>query len=155
MSEAMQWFNASYTRYFNTQHQRVGHLYQGRFFSNLVDRDPYLLEVTRYIHLNPFRARLVQQPLEYPWSSYRIYGGLEQDPWQLVQPGRVLAFFGSSLAEQSQRYREFVDQIVDEKVTLEPWVRTLRRKGLIPSRRWLCEKASEKVSDTFPALKSV
>lgn len=62
LSRYMQVLNARYTRYFNVRHARVGHLYQGRFFSRFVDRDAYLLEVTRYVHLNPVRAGLVERP---------------------------------------------------------------------------------------------
>jgi len=152
LSEAMQWLGASYTRYFNGRHLRVGHLYQGRFYSNLVDRDTYLLEVTRYVHLNAFRAHLVQRPLDYPWSSYRIYAGLERDPWGMVDRERVLSFFGASPFEREKEYRLFVDRLAEQEAALERWVRTLRRNRLIPPTRWLIP---QEVSDTSAALRSV
>jgi len=146
-SDAMHWISTSYTRYFNERHQRVGHLYQGRFFSNLVNRDAYLFEVTRYVHLNPVRARLVEQPSAYPWSSYRAYLGLEQDPWALVQRETVLSLFGASPSEQIERYRRFVEELAAAEI--DGWIRRLRRNKLIPPKRWLTE-----VPGTFPALES-
>ena len=141
-SKAMQWLNAVYTRYFNERHQRVGHLYQGRFYSNQVERDMHLFEVTRYVHLNPVRARLVAQPLEYPWSSYRIYLGLEQDPWHLVDSTPILQLFGDTPAVQVEAYRRFVEELVLEERAREVWVRRLRTHRLIPPLRWLREEKS-------------
>jgi len=137
LSDVMRWVGATYTRYFNERHQRLGHLYQGRFYSNAVDRDSYLLEVTRYIHLNPFRARLVQQPIEYPWSSYRSYVGCERDPWNLVAYERVLSYFGASVQEGATHYRQFVEGLAQQELELERWERQLRRQKLIPPSRWL------------------
>ncbi|MEO8630313.1 MAG: transposase, partial [Betaproteobacteria bacterium] len=60
---------------FNRPHVKVGHLFQGRFKAILVDRDAYLLEVCRYVDLNPVRARLVRKPGAWAWSSYRAHVG--------------------------------------------------------------------------------
>ena len=136
-SEAMRWIGTSYTRYFNERHRRSGHLYQGRFYSNVVGRDAYLLEVSRYIHLNAFRARLVQQPVDYPWSSYRSYLNLEHDPWNLVERERVLSYFGTSTTERVSRYQRFVEELAQQELELERWERRLRRDKLIPPARWL------------------
>ena len=71
----MQRLNSSYTTYFNSTHRRTGHLFQGRFKAILVDKDSYLLELSRYVHLNPVRAKLVECPEVYGESSYRAYIG--------------------------------------------------------------------------------
>jgi len=65
--------NTSYTNYFNAKTGRVGHLFQGRYRAILVEKDVYALELSRYIHLNPFRANLIKDPSDYPWSSYLAY----------------------------------------------------------------------------------
>ena len=70
LSVAIQWLNVSYAAYYNKRHQRVGHLFQGRFKAILIEADEYLKELSRYIHLNPVRAKTVTTPAEYPWSSY-------------------------------------------------------------------------------------
>ena len=76
ISSLMQYINGSYTTYHNTKYQRCGHLFQGRFKSIIVDKDRYFVELTRYIHLNPVRDKIVSLPDQYAWSSYRgyIYG---------------------------------------------------------------------------------
>ena len=76
LSKAMRQFNSVFTQAFNRRHGRVGHVLQGRFKSIVVDRDAYLLELCRYIVLNPVRAGMVKEPGKYPWSSYRATAGL-------------------------------------------------------------------------------
>lgn len=73
ISGVMQSINASYTTYYNIKRKHCGHLFQGRYKSIIVDADTYFLEITRYIHLNPVKARIVKSPEEYPWSSYKGY----------------------------------------------------------------------------------
>src|SRR5450759_3527274 len=70
LSRGMQWLNGVYTQRFNRRHECVGHVFQGRFKAILVERDSYLLELARYIVLNPVRAKVVKNPDRYPWSSY-------------------------------------------------------------------------------------
>ena len=76
LSLLMRHINGVYSQRFNRRHGLVGHLLQGRFKAILVDRDAYLLEVCRYVELNPVRATLVGDPAEWPWSSYRSHVGL-------------------------------------------------------------------------------
>ncbi|MCA1734260.1 MAG: transposase, partial [Acidobacteria bacterium] len=71
LSRGMQWLNGEYARGFNKRHKRVGHLFHGRFKGQLVEKDSYLLELIRYVALNPVRAGIVARPEEYRWSSYR------------------------------------------------------------------------------------
>ncbi len=83
----MQRFNASYTVYFNRRHRRSGHLFQGRYKAILIEKDEYLVELSRYIHLNPVRIKKYSQwEIEekrrilkgYPWSSYGGYTQLRK-----------------------------------------------------------------------------
>ena len=70
LSKGMKHLNGNYTQAYNKRHNRVGHLFQGRYKGILVDKDNYLLELSRYIALNPVRARMVRSAKDWPWSSY-------------------------------------------------------------------------------------
>ena len=69
LSAGMQYLGGSYTSYFNRRHRRAGHLMQGRYRGHLIDAEGYFLEVSRYLHLNPVRAKLCRRPWRYEWSS--------------------------------------------------------------------------------------
>lgn len=73
LSKVMQGLGQSYTGYYNRKYTKSGHLFQGRYKAILCDQDAYLLELVRYIHLNPMRAGMVKLPDEYPWSSHHAY----------------------------------------------------------------------------------
>ncbi len=75
LSQIMLHVNGAYTNYFNIKHKRRGHLFQGRYKSILVEADSYAGELSRYIHLNPVRAGMVDRPEKYMWSSYQYYIG--------------------------------------------------------------------------------
>jgi putative transposase len=103
LSTGMRQLNGVYAQWFNRRHGRVGHLFQGRFYSELVEREPHLLEVTRYVVLNPVRARMVAEPVDWPWSSYRATIGANTVPvWLDVD--WTLSHFGGSM----RRYADFV-----------------------------------------------
>lgn len=75
LSRLMQSVQLRYSQYFNRTHGHVGHCFQGRYLAILCDRDAYLLELVRYLHLNPVRCRLVKDPAAWEWSSHRAYLG--------------------------------------------------------------------------------
>jgi len=77
--KVMHGINGGYTGYFNRKYKRVGHLFQGRYRAILVEKESYLLPLSRYVHLNPVRAGLVRRPEGYRWSSYRGYIGRERE----------------------------------------------------------------------------
>jgi putative transposase len=82
LSMLMRHINGVYTQAYNRRHRKVGHLFQGRFKAILVDQDAYLLEVCRYVDLNPVRANMVAHPADWCWSSYRTHVGSESAlPW--------------------------------------------------------------------------
>ena len=82
LSRLMRHLNGVTTQDFNRRHGKVGHLFQGRFKAILVDRESYLLEVCRYVELNPVRAGIVAEPGAWPWSSYRSHiGQADPAPW--------------------------------------------------------------------------
>jgi len=113
LARFMQRFNTAYIMYFNKRHDRAGHLYQGRYKAILVDADSYLLELSRYIHLNPVRLRRFEGvPFEekvkaleqYPWSSYGAYIG-KQGP-AFLHKEMILGMIGGK--DRYRHYREFV-----------------------------------------------
>ncbi len=97
LSRSMQNLSFRFTRWINWREKRTGHLFQGRYKAVLVDGDSYLLELVRYLHLNPVRAGMVANPEEYPWSGHRAYLGLEKLPW--LTTDWTLAQFGKSVAQ--------------------------------------------------------
>ena len=108
LSRVMQNLGFRYTRYFNRRYARVGHLFQGRFKAILVDAESYLLELVRYIHLNPLRAGLVGAVADYSWSGHQAYLGQAGRAW--LYTDWVLSQFGPDLALARWRYGEFVAQ---------------------------------------------
>lgn len=103
----MRRLNGVYTQAFNRRHDRVGHVLQGRYKSILVDRDAYLLELCRYVVLNPVRAGMVKRPEDWPWSSYRATLGTIMAPdW--LRADRVVAQFGEDMNTARDAYRRFV-----------------------------------------------
>jgi putative transposase len=86
LSRLMQQLNGVYTQAYNRRHSKVGHLFQGRFKGILVDENAYLLEVCRYVDLNPVRARVVRDPGNWRWSSYRAHTGSAIPPAWLDTP---------------------------------------------------------------------
>ena len=107
LSSAMRQFNSVSTQAFNRRHGRVGHLLQGRFKAIVVDRDAYLLELCRYIVLNPVRAGMVKEPDSYPWSSYRATAGLDKKP-DFLATDWILGQFGENRPLALKAYRRFV-----------------------------------------------
>jgi len=112
LSPIMQNVSFRFTRYFNTQQKRVGHLFQGRYKALLIDNDRYILELVRYIHCNPIRSGLVKNPDEYPWSSHPAYLGKAAISW--LTRDLVLSQFAKSQARASSLYAEFVQQGIAE-----------------------------------------
>lgn len=108
LSQAIQWINVSYAVYFNIKRQRRGHLFQGRFKSLLVDADEYLKHLSRYIHLNPVRAKMVESASQYPWSSYPFFIGKLKIPEWLAGDW-LLSQFGKNLREARKNYQAFVE----------------------------------------------
>ena len=110
MSKLMHYLNGSYTGYINRRRKRSGHLFQGRYKSILVDADSYLLELSRYIHLNPVRANMVSTPEEYPYSSYTSFISRKKD--DLVHTDLILGMFSQKRGEGVNRYKEFVKRAI-------------------------------------------
>ncbi|MBM4307618.1 MAG: transposase [Deltaproteobacteria bacterium] len=112
LSIGMRQLNGIYTQRFNKRHGRVGHLFQGRFKAVLVQKDSHLLEVCRYVVLNPIRAGIVQRPEEWIWSSYGATAGQAKLHPCLVT-GWVLSQFDSERKIAEAGYRKFVREGIE------------------------------------------
>ena len=117
LSKGMQLLNGIYTQKFNRRHNKVGHVFQGRFKAILVDKDSYLLELSRYIVLNPVRAKMVNSPHEWKWSSYLATTLKESKPSWLFAD-KILCLFSQVVPTAIQKYQEFVINGIKNK---SPW----------------------------------
>ena len=104
----MQNINTSYTVYLNRKYQRSGHLFQGRVKGIIVDKDRYLIGLSRYIHLNPVRAEVVQRPGDYRWTSYRTFMDKKAQN-SLVDTADTLSYFSKKRRKAIAAYRDFVE----------------------------------------------
>lgn len=111
----MQAIGTRYARYFNTSHGRTGPLFGGRYWASLIETDRYFFATMRYIELNPVRARMVDAPDRYPWSSYGHNAGIESRD-ELSFHSQFLAL-GRTPADCATKWAAFVDQgITDEEL---------------------------------------
>ncbi|MEJ1959996.1 MAG: transposase [Nitrosomonadales bacterium] len=117
LSKGMRQLNGVYTQASNRRNRRVGHLFQGRFKAILVDSDAYLLELARYVVLNPVRAGMVKNPDDWPWSSYRASVGLEPAASWLAVDG-LLSQFATRRSLARKRYAQFVAEGIK---AASPW----------------------------------
>jgi putative transposase len=107
--KVMHGINGGYTGYFNRKYKRVGHLFQGRYKAILVEKESYLVPLSRYVHLNPVRAGLARRPEGYRWSSYRGYIGKEkEEDW--MEYGWVLSQFAETRKRAGWKYKGYVEE---------------------------------------------
>jgi putative transposase len=106
----MHYLNGSYTTYFNRINGRSGHLFQGRYKGIVIEVDNYLLELSRYLHLNPVRAGMVKRPEEYAHSSYRLFIGLGKKKEKIVSRDRIWGMISGDRRRAPQKYRRYVEE---------------------------------------------
>jgi REP element-mobilizing transposase RayT len=99
--------NLSYARHFNWRHGHVGHVFQGPYTTVHITRDAHLMELSRYLAMNPVRAGLVADPADWPWSSYRATAGLEHSP-PYLHVDRMRAYFAWARSDGTDEFRDFV-----------------------------------------------
>ena len=109
ISAAIQQLNGRYAQWWNWRHKKVGHAFQGRPKAQIVQRDGYLLALSRYVALNPVRARLVKRPEDWQWSSYAAVIGLRRVP-SFLSADATLALFGDT--DRSTLQRRFADFVL-------------------------------------------
>jgi REP element-mobilizing transposase RayT len=133
LSKGMQWVKGSYAIRFNRRHKRRGHLFEGRFKAHLIEDGLYRAEALRYVVLNPVRAKMVERPEDYVWSSYRATAGLEAAPAWLDLKAALNLFDGAPV-----HYQEYVESKITSEERLwdnaingmylgsEEWAKTVR-----------------------------
>jgi putative transposase len=137
LSRGIQWLHGKYAEWFNHKYDRVGHLFQGRLKSRLIEEETYMRTVLAYVVLNPVAARMVERPEDYRWSSYRATAGLEAAPeWLAI--GSIQPWFGTAETWRTN-YREFVAEQIGCEERLwdklsnqiylgsESWLKTMRK----------------------------
>ena len=145
LSLGMRQLNGRYTHAFNRRHQRVGHLFQGRFTAILVEKEAHLLELCRYVVLNPVRARLVTHPRLWTWSSYRGTAGEIAAPVWLTTDW-VLGQFGARTREAQRRYCEFV---AEGRGGARPWAQ-LQGQIYLGSDEFIAQHQPDRVIREIP-----
>jgi hypothetical protein len=117
LSIGMRQMNGVYTQRYNRRHRKAGHIFQGRFKAILVQKENYLLELCRYVVLNPVRARTVERPGAWRWSSYQPTAGLRKRPGYLTTDW-ILGLFNSKRTIAQKQYRAFVQEGIHR---VSPW----------------------------------
>ena len=115
LSAGMHDLNSGYASLFNRRHRRVGSLFQGRFKAILVEDDSHSWELSRYVHLNPVRAKMVDRPEDYLWGSYPAFLDRRKSPEWLDWTTVVLEH-GNSLSAARRAYRRFVEAGIDQSL---------------------------------------
>lgn len=142
LSRAIQRLNGEYALYFSRRHKRPGHIFQGRYKAMLVEKEAYLLELSRYIHLNPLRAGIVKSPEDYKWSSLPLYlNGKTKLPFKL-QWEWILAIYGEKRGVAAKRYLEFIQGGINVKNPGE----SAKGGWILGNDRWV-ERIVEKFGD--------
>lgn len=114
ISQIMHYILSQYSKYFNVKYDFVGHVFQGRFQAEIIKDDIYMLEASRYIHLNPVKAKMVKNPIDFPWSSYSAYMGKKN--CNLTQKQRILECLSKNtdntrdLEKLIQSYQKYVER---------------------------------------------
>ncbi|MBI4737903.1 MAG: transposase [candidate division NC10 bacterium] len=150
LARLMQGLQQGYTQEFNRRHGLIGHVFQGRYKAILCDRDAYLLELVRYLHLNPIRTKLAQDPADYHWSSHRAYLGRERIPWLSAEP--VLGMFHSERRVASRAYTRFLAEGLPQghrDDLYEVW-----EQRYLGDERFV-ERLERQVRETLPKVRAV
>ncbi|MCM3742117.1 transposase [Oceanobacillus luteolus] len=108
VSKVMSLINKRYADYYNTKNNYSGHVFEKRYFDKIIDTKTGMLEVSRYIHLNPLEAGMVEKAEKYKWSSYRYYLYLQRGPF--LNMNVILDYFSGDEMEKRRKYREFVEE---------------------------------------------
>ena len=114
LSKILQGINQRYTAYFNKKYNTSGHLFQGRYKAILCDRDKYLLSLVKYMHLNPVRAKMVNNPDEYRWSSHHSYAR-RPDKKDIIDEDQVLRMFSEDKSKARKLYMAFISDGISVK----------------------------------------
>ena len=141
---AMKRITVSYVSYFNKKNKRVGHLFQDRFRSEVVEQDSYVLSLARYIHQNPVKAGMAARAADYKWSSYNCYLDKGNYFAKMLDTNVILGLFSANRERAIEEYKVFMNEateerfvdlqeevrMMDEEEAKEYWEKTLLSQGL-------------------------
>jgi putative transposase len=113
LADIMKGLNLSYAQYYKSRYSHVGHFWQDRYKSIIISKDKYLLACGSYVELNPVRAKIVEDPKEYRWSSYNVYAYGQKNP--VVEEHPIYLQLSENEAERRKKYREFVTGMITDK----------------------------------------
>lgn len=114
LSKLMSFINKRYANYYNTKYRLTGHVYEKRYYDKVIDDKEGMLEVSRYIHLNPVAARMVKRPENYPWSSFYLYKYPNSIPFSFMNMNSVLDFYKGEKEQKRDRYCKSIDTILSD-----------------------------------------
>jgi putative transposase len=117
LADIMKGINLSYAQYYKNKYSYIGHFWQDRFKSIIVSKDDYLLACGSYVELNPVRAKIVEDPKDYTWSSYHVYAYGIAD--SIVDEHPIYHQFADDIIERRKKYREFVKGMLREKEAMK------------------------------------
>ncbi|MDP3297992.1 MAG: transposase [Thermodesulfovibrionia bacterium] len=117
LSKGMRQLNGVYTQRYNQRHKKTGHIFQGRYKAILVEKESHLLELCRYVVLNPVRAGIVERPEDWKWSSYLATAGIKRAPEYLTTDW-ILGQFENKRRDAEKQYKEFAISGIKEE---SPW----------------------------------
>lgn len=146
VSEFMKSISVSYVMYFNKKYKRIGHLFQGRFKSEIVDTDKYFLQASKYIHKNPVKAGIVDLPEKYQWSSYGIYLGIERDEFSLIDKEFLLEIISKDKKVAIEEYKKFVEF---ENIMDESYKRFIKFEGIQDEIKNINDKLIEEITKKY------
>lgn len=134
LSRAMHFLVTKFTVYVNKKHKRRGHLFQGRYGSVLVEAVSYAKELSRYVHLNPVRSKIVDKPELYAWSSYGYYlGSARPEKW--LETASILRLFGDQPAAAKKAFEGFVNEGIGQEPDAS--IRDSKRTGILGSEEFI------------------
>lgn len=113
-STIMKHLNTKYAKYFNKKYDYSGHVFEKRYGAEFIDSRAYELDLSKYVHLNPVKAGIVNFPEDYPWSSYRAYLHKEESP--LIDKHQILSYFPNSYFDN---YESFIKSPVIDISNME------------------------------------
>jgi len=164
LSEFMRQFNITYTGYYNRRHKRIGHLYQGRYKSILVDKEAYLSVLSRYIHLNPVKVKnMLKLPIEerikklkgYPWSSLHGYLNVNRK-LSFIDYGMVLGEYGGDTEMARKKYKDLLYAELSKDIDIKDKIIGQSLIGRSEFIEWVKEKFIDKdISSEISAVKEI
>jgi putative transposase len=119
VSKVMSLINKRYANYYNTKYRLTGHVFEKRYYDKEISSRKGMIEVSCYIHLNPVEAKMVNNPVDYPWSSYSYYKGIRVCPYEYFKKDVIFDCFTGSMKEKGEKYCKEVMVRMEREVMLE------------------------------------